>query len=55
MLLSILIPSYNEEGNINELNKKLIESLKNVVYEIIYINDGSKDKTLDKILPRTSL
>ena len=49
MLLSILIPSYNEEGNINELNKKLIESLKNVDYEIIYINDGSKDKTLDKI------
>ena len=49
MLLSILIPSYNEEGNINELNKKLIESLKNIDYEIIYINDGSKDKTLDKI------
>ena len=49
MLLSILIPSYNEEGNITELNKKLIESLKNIDYEIIYINDGSKDKTLDKI------
>ena len=49
MLLSILIPSYNEEGNITELNKKLIESLKNIDYEIIYINDGSKDKNLDKI------
>lgn len=49
MLLSILIPSYNEEGNIIELNKRITESLKNIDYEIIYINDGSKDKTLDKI------
>ena len=49
MLLSILIPSYNEEGNIIELNKRITESLKNIDYEIIYIDDGSKDKTLEKI------
>ena len=49
MLLSIIIPSYNEEGNIIELNKKITNTLINIEYELIYINDGSKDKTLDKI------
>jgi len=46
MKISIIIPSYNEEGNINELNKKLVNTLKDYDYELIYINDGSTDKTL---------
>ena len=49
MLLSIIIPTYNEEGNILELNKRLNSTLNNIEYEIIYINDGSSDKTLEKI------
>ena len=49
MLLSVIIPSYNEEGNITELNKKLTNTLNDLEYELIYINDGSTDKTLDKI------
>lgn len=49
MLLSIIIPSYNEEGNIIELNKKLNKTLKDNNYELIYIDDGSTDKTLEKI------
>ena len=49
MLLSIIIPSYNEEGNIIELNKRLTNTLLNLDYELIYINDGSKDNTLKKI------
>lgn len=49
MKLSIIIPSYNEEGNINELNKKLTNTLKDIDYELIYINDGSTDNTLNKI------
>ena len=49
MKLSIIIPAYNEEGNIIELNKKLTNTLKDLDYELIYINDGSSDKTLDKI------
>lgn len=49
--LSIIIPIYNEEGNI----PNLIERLKSVVdsmglsYEFIFINDGSKDKSLNMI------
>ena len=49
MQLSIIIPSYNEEGNIIELNKKLHSVLNDLDYELIYIDDGSKDKTIDKI------
>jgi len=49
MKLSIIIPSYNEEGNIIELNKKLTNTLKELDYELIYINDGSTDKTLENI------
>lgn len=49
VILSIIIPAYNEEGNILELNKRISKTLNNVDYETIYINDGSNDKTLDKI------
>lgn len=49
MLLSVIIPSYNEEGNIIELNKKLTNTLNTIDYELIYINDGSSDSTLEKI------
>ena len=49
MKLSIIIPCYNEEGNIIKLNDKIIKELNDINYEIIYINDGSTDKTLDKI------
>lgn len=49
MKLSIIIPAFNEEGNIIEINKKLNNTLKDLDYELIYINDGSTDKTLEKI------
>ena len=49
MLLSIVIPAYNEEGNIIELNKKITNTLNGLDYELIYINDGSTDNTLNKI------
>ena len=44
-LLSIIIPVYNEENNINQLLHRLLLVIKNFNYEIIFINDGSKDKT----------
>ena len=45
MKLSIVLPIYNEEENINILYNKLTEVLKgmNVEYEILCVNDGSKD------------
>ena len=44
-LLSIIIPVFNEEQNIEPLLKRLIPILKNYQYEIIFVDDGSKDKT----------
>ncbi|NEP43979.1 MAG: glycosyltransferase family 2 protein, partial [Okeania sp. SIO2H7] len=46
--LSIVVPFYNEEPNIDYLFERLISVLKplEMTYEIICINDGSKDNTL---------
>lgn len=49
MKLSIIIPCKNEEGNIEDLFKKLNDTLKNIKYEAIFIDDGSTDKTLEKL------
>lgn len=48
--VSIVIPMYYEEEVANECYKriaKVLKSLKDYSYEIIFINDGSKDKTLE--------
>lgn len=47
MILSIIIPVYNEAESIKEFHTKLIEILQDVSikYEILYINDGSADST----------
>lgn len=46
--LSVVVPLYNEEGNVIPLHTKIKDSLDAVgrSYEIIFINDGSKDSTL---------
>ena len=50
MLVSIIIPIYNEEKIIKKLLKK-VNSIKKIRKEIIVINDGSTDNTL-KILKK---
>ena len=48
-LITALIPAYNEEECINELYLRVSSVLKNINnydYEILIINDGSKDNTL---------
>lgn len=53
MLISVIIPAYNESEGINTFHSKLLlPSLKKATqesYEIIYVNDGSKDDTLNKL------
>ena len=46
MKLSVIIPSYNEEGNVEKIYNSLSKTLENISYELIYVDDGSKDKTL---------
>ena len=50
--VSIIIPAYNEEETLPllyERLKKLMDSINNYEFEILFINDGSKDKTLEII------
>ena len=49
--LSIIVPVYNEAGNITDLDTKIKTSVSALTsdFEIIYINDGSTDKTLAEL------
>ncbi len=54
MKFSIVIPLYNEADNINQLNSELLNAINesknnNNEFEIIYVEDGSSDKTLDHL------
>jgi len=48
-MISIVIPIYNEQELIERLNDALASALKGVVddWEVVYINDGSKDSSLE--------
>ena len=49
--LSVIIPVYNESDNIEWFYKELSATLKSTKksYELVYVNDGSKDDTSEKI------
>lgn len=46
MKLSLVAPCYNEEGNVRLFCEEARKILAGVEYEIVFINDGSKDGTL---------
>ena len=48
-MISVIVPVYNEEKTIEELHRKIVETLgrQNDAYEIIFVNDGSTDKTCE--------
>jgi glycosyltransferase involved in cell wall biosynthesis len=50
--LSVIIPIYNEEESIPELYRRLTASVSQVTgdYEFIFINDGSRDRSLLKLM-----
>ena len=50
-MLSLVVPCYNEEGNVekffDEVNKAFLGKVDD--YEFVFINDGSRDKTYEKL------
>jgi len=44
--VSIVVPLYNEEENVGILQRELTEALKGLDYEIIFVDDGSRDGTV---------
>ncbi len=50
--ISIVIPAHNEEGNVALVHEKIREvfsGLNNYDFEIIFVNDGSRDNTQQKL------
>ena len=53
-LLSVIVPSYNEEENVFDFYAELMKNeaffkQRELDVEIIYVDDGSKDKTVEKV------
>lgn len=51
-MFSLIIPVYNEEDIIEELTLRTVKAVESFVsnHEILFINDGSTDATLEKLL-----
>ena len=49
MYLSIVVPCYNEEDSVSIFHKEIEKTLTDMEYEIIFVNDGSSDNTLDEM------
>lgn len=50
--ISIVIPAHNEEGNVALMHqriKSVFEKIENYSFEIIFVNDGSRDNTQQKL------
>ena len=53
--VSVVVPLYNEEQSVAMLQRELADALTGLDYEIIFVDDGSQDKTGARIAanPRT--
>ncbi|MCL1886484.1 MAG: glycosyltransferase family 2 protein [Betaproteobacteria bacterium] len=49
MLLSVVIPVMNEQGNIEPLTQRIADALADIQHEIIFVDDGSSDQTVAEI------
>lgn len=49
-MISVIVPCYNEEESLPYFKKemdKIMDEMRGVRFELIFVNDGSKDKTLE--------
>jgi dolichol-phosphate mannosyltransferase len=49
--ISVVVPLYNEEANLPVLQEELRTALTGLDYEIIFVDDGSVDRTAERIEP----
>jgi len=47
--LSVVVCVYNEEENIKPQVERIVEALEGYEYEMVFVDDGSKDKTLQEL------
>lgn len=55
--ISVVVPLYNEEGNVRELHRRIHEVLNGMgsPFEIIFVDDGSTDRTVEETADLTPL
>jgi len=44
-MISIIIPIFNEEGNIIKLSQAIVNAINNINFEVLFVNDGSTDNS----------
>ena len=52
MLLTVIVPCYNEEEALHFFYRemeKVIGMMQDVEFELLFVNDGSRDKTLEQV------
>ncbi len=49
--LSVVVPLYNEEANLPILQDELRVALRGLDYEVVFVDDGSVDRTAERIEP----
>jgi dolichol-phosphate mannosyltransferase len=47
--LSVVVPTFNERDNVAKLYRKLEAALKGIVWEVIFVDDNSPDKTWEVV------
>jgi len=47
ILLAVVVPTYNEEGNVTELIARLERTLAGISWEVVFVDDDSGDKTAE--------
>jgi glycosyltransferase involved in cell wall biosynthesis len=49
--LSVVLPVFNEQDNVDELHREISAALSGlgIGYEVIYVDDGSRDHTLERL------
>jgi glycosyltransferase involved in cell wall biosynthesis len=50
VLVSIVAPVYNEKENLDPLHRSLTDALNELSYELVFVDDGSTDGSLDELL-----
>ena len=53
--ISVIVPLFNEEENIPILQSELDAALKGLDYEIIFVDDGSADRTAEEVKPSPNI
>jgi len=47
--VSVIIPVFNEEGSVAHLQTELELALKGISHELLFVDDGSRDRTIERI------